>query len=148
MGQHFGNDLRSRRTRNLATRKLDPVLWVKPFEFCPDTPWKQTIGSHAENACEDIQFEVRHAPLRVFKAGYRLSAGVPLSQLEAGRQLSLRPALALAQFAHLRTNHVQLRRLLIDVVTVATAHGQLCRLYLTLFRGFVLDRDWENAKLG
>jgi hypothetical protein len=59
--------------------------------------------------------------------------------LQAGRQFTLRPAFALAQFSDLRADHIQLRRLFCNAGTLATANGQSCRLYLTLL-GNSLDR--------
>jgi len=122
----------SRSARNLSARKFDPVLRVKPFEFCPDAAWKQAFHFNAHHTGENHQFEVGHAPLRIFQTRHRFPAGIPSNQLQFDRKLVLRPSLLLAQFSHLRADHIQLRRLFFDAGTLATGPGTACRLYLTL----------------
>ena len=82
----------SRRTRNLAARKFDPILRVKPFKFCPDAAWKQAFHFNTQHTGENQQFEVGNPPLRIFQTRHRFPAGVPSSQLQFDRKLVLRPA--------------------------------------------------------
>ena len=137
----------SRSARNLSARKFDPVLRVKRFEFCPDAAWKQVFHFNTQHTGENQQFEVGNAPLRIFQTRHRFTAGIPSHQLQFDRKLVLRPSLLLAQFSHLRADHIQLRRLFFDTGTLATAHGQSWRLYLTLCGGILLDRESENVKI-
>jgi len=59
----------------------------------------------------------------------------------------LRPSLLLAQFSHLRADHIQLRRLFFDAGTLATGPGTACRLYLTFCGWNFLDRPQGNVKI-
>ena len=121
----------SRRTRNLAARELDAVLRVKVFELPANAARKQTVHFRAENAGEDKQFEIRNAPLHIFKARHRFPAGVPTEQLQLDGKVALRPPPLEANFPHLWADDVQLCRLFFDAGTLATGHGQSWRLYLT-----------------
>jgi hypothetical protein len=67
--------------------------------------------------------------------------------LQFDRKLVLRPSFLLAQFSHLRADHIQLRRLFFDAGTLPTGHGISWRLYLTLCGGILLDRELENVKV-
>jgi hypothetical protein len=67
--------------------------------------------------------------------------------LQFDRKLVLRPSLLLAQFSHLRADHIQLRRLFFDTGTLATGHGVACRLYLTFCCWNFLDRPQRNVKI-
>jgi len=137
----------SRSARNLSARKFDPVLRVKRFEFCPDAAWKQVFHFNTQHTGENQQFEVGNAPLRIFQTRHRFTAGIPSHQLQFDRKLVLRPSLLLAQFSHLRADHIQLRRLFFDTGTLATGHGAACRLYLTFCGWNCLDRPKENVKI-
>jgi hypothetical protein len=54
--------------------------------------------------------------------------------LQFDRKLVLRPPLAQAEFSHLRANHIQLRRLFFDSVTLTARRAQSWRLYLTSYK--------------
>ena len=122
---------RSRRTRNLTARKLDAVLRIKVFQLPANAARKQIVHFRAENAGENKQFEVRNAPLLIFKARHRFPAGVPAEQLQLGGKVVLRPSPLPTDFPHLWADDVQLCRLFFDARTLTTGHGQSRRLYLT-----------------
>jgi len=124
---------RSRSARNLATRKFDAILRIKFFQFSADASRKQIFHFHAENAGENKQFEIRNATLLVFKARHRFTAGVPTKQLQLDGKVVLRPPLAQAEFPHLGTDDVQLRRLFFDACTLTARRAQSWRLYLTSY---------------
>lgn len=133
-----------RRTRNLATRKFDPVLWIKPFEFPAETAWKQVFDFHAENTGDDEQFQVGNAALLVLKDRHRFSAGVPAEQLEFDGQIILRPALALAELSHLGADDVQLCGPFFNACTLATESSSSCRRYITSCKnvtGILLEQE-------
>ena len=121
----------SRRTRNLTARELDTVLWIKVFKLPANAARKQTVHFRAENAGEDKQFEIRNAPLHIFKARHRFPAGVPTEQLQLDGKVVLRPPPLEADFPHLWADDVQLCRLFFDAGTLTTGRGQSWRLYLT-----------------
>ncbi len=121
----------SRRTRNLTARELDTVLRIKVFKLPANASRKQIVHFRAENAGEDKQFEIRNAPLHIFKARHRFPAGVPTEQLQLDGKVVLRPPPLPPDFPHLWADDVQLCRLFFDAGTLATGHGQPWRLYLT-----------------
>ena len=91
-------ELQSRGARNLAARKLDAVLRIKVFQFPANAARKQIVHFRAENAGADKQFEIRNAPLHVFKTRHRFPAGVPTKQLQFDGKVVFRPSPAAAGF--------------------------------------------------
>jgi hypothetical protein len=130
---------RSRSSRNLSARKLDPVLRIKPLEFSAEAARKQNFHFHAENAGDDEQFQIGNAALLVFQNRHRFAAGVPAEQLEFDGQIILRPALAEAEFPHLGADDVQLCGRFFDAGTLAAAGAPSCRRYLTFRWKYHLD---------
>lgn len=106
--------IRLRPWRNLPARKLYAVMRVKFLDFASKITGKQIVGLYAKHPGYHKKLQIGDAPVLGFQPGDGFPAGIPPKELKFEGKMILRPALAQAQFSHLRANHVQVCGIIFD----------------------------------
>jgi hypothetical protein len=106
--------VRSWPRRNLPPRKFCPIMRVKLLDLASKVAGKQIVGSDAKHPRNHKKLQIGDAPVLSFQPGDGLPAGIPAKELKFQGEMILRPALAQAQFSHLRANHVQVCGIVFD----------------------------------
>jgi hypothetical protein len=87
---------------------------VKFLDFASKITGKQIVGLYAKHPGYHKKLQIGDAPVLGFQPGDGFPAGIPPKELKFEGKMILRPALAQAQFSHLRANHVQVCGIIFD----------------------------------
>ncbi len=125
-----------RQGRNLAAREFRPVVRPHGFDF-PFEVWrKKFLEIHVQYSAEHVNFQIRHSTGLIFQPRKGILTHIPSEQLQLHGQPILRPALACAQLAHLRPDHVQVCSVVFDCASLAIIPLLLTRLTAYVFACF------------